>query len=356
MSDYNENEDDLVRLQRVGRFILVAILVLLAIWILRRFLPALAWAAVLAIATWPVRAWLTRKNRSELSNAILLTVTVGTLIVGPLVVILAILIAREAVVLLQAMRELRETGLATPDWVSQFPLIGGYLASWWQDYLADPDAAKRLLGRAESFGAIQWTRSLGGEIVSRSLILAFTLLTLFFAYRDGPTIINQGRIIADRLFGPSGEHLGGEAVVAVRATVNGLVLVGLAEGALLGAAYATAGLSHPVLLGFATGLLAIVPFGAPLVFVIACLALMIQSRITAAILLFLFASVVVLVADHFVRPALIGMSTRLPFLWILLGIFGGLETFGLIGLFLGPAIMAAVLALWREAAKPATVS
>ena len=64
----------------------------------------------------------------------------------------------------------------------------------------------------------------------------------------------------------------------------------------------------------------------------------------------------VLVADHFVRPALIGISTRLPFLWILLGIFGGLETFGLIGLFLGPAIMAAVLALWREAAKPATLS
>ena len=67
----------------------------------------------------------------------------------------------------------------------------------------------------------------------------------------GPTIINQGRIIVDRQFGPSGEHLGGEAVVAVRATVNGLVLVGLAEGALLGAAYATAGLRHPVLLGFA---------------------------------------------------------------------------------------------------------
>jgi predicted PurR-regulated permease PerM len=127
------------------------------------------------------------------------------LIVGPLVV-LAIQIAREAVILVQAMRELRETGLATPDWVSQFPLIGGYLASWWQDYLADPDAAKRLLGRAESLGAIQWTRSLGGEIVSRFLILAFTLLTLLFAYRDGPAIINQGRYIADRLFGPSGEH------------------------------------------------------------------------------------------------------------------------------------------------------
>jgi predicted PurR-regulated permease PerM len=110
--------------------------------------------------------------------------------------------------------------------------------------------------------------------------------------------------------------------------------------------------SHPLPLGFATGVLATVPFGAPLVYVIACVVLVMQSRTTAAVLLFLFASAVVFLADHFVRPALIGRSTRLPFLWVLLGIFGGLETFGLLGLFLGPAIVAVVLALWREGAKP----
>jgi predicted PurR-regulated permease PerM len=115
-----------------------------------------------------------------------------------------------------------------------------------------------------------------------------------------------------------------------------------------------AGVSHPVLFGVATGLLASVPFGASLVFVIACFSLIAQSRMTAAILLFVFASAVVFVADHFVRPGLIGASTRLPFLWVLLGIFGGLETFGLIGLFVGPAIMAAVLAIWRDAAEAET--
>jgi hypothetical protein len=153
----------------------------------------------------------------------------------------------------------------------------------------------------------------------------------------GHYCIDQTRIVADLLFGPAGEHLGKEAVVAVRATVNGLVLVGLAEGALLGVAYVVAGDSHPVLFGFATGLLATVPFGAPLVYVV--------SRHRR------FASAVVFIADHFVPPALIGIATRLPFLWVLLGIFGGLETFGLVGLFLGPAIMAAVLAIWREGAS-----
>jgi predicted PurR-regulated permease PerM len=337
-------------LQLFGRLVLVTLLILAAIWILRRFLPALAWAGVVALATWPAREWLVGKGMRPSGAAILLTLIVGVLIIGPLI-LLAVEMAREASVVVETVRELREVGLGTPEWVPQIPFIGTYVAAWWQDNLADADAAKELLGKAESLDLIQWTRSLGGEAVSRLMTLAFTLLALFFAYRDGPRIAKQTQTVGDRLVGPSAEHLGEEAVVAIRATVNGLVLVGLAEGAVLGAAYVVAGVNHPVLFGFATALLATVPFGAPLVVIVACFALLIQSRITAAILLFLFASAVVFVADHFVRPALIGASTRLPFLWILLGIFGGLETFGLIGLFVGPAIMAAVLAIWREGAK-----
>jgi predicted PurR-regulated permease PerM len=61
-----------------------------------------------------------------------------------------------------------------------------------------------------------------------------------------------------------------------------------------------------------------------------------------------FGLVVVFVADHAIRPVIIGGAARLPFLWVLLGILGGLETFGIIGLFLGPAIMAALISLWRD--------
>src|SRR5215472_11046481 len=210
-------------LRLFGRAFLIAILVLVAVWILRPLLPALAWAGVLALATWPAREWLIRKGMTTSGAAILLTLLVGILIVGPLIIV-AIEMAREAVVVVQTVHELKEIGLGTPAWVLQVPLLGDYVASWWRDHLADPDAAKELLGRAESLDFIHWTRSLGSEAVNRLAILAFTLLTLFFAYRDSPTIASQSRIIADRLFGPSGEHLGEEAIVAIRATVNGLVL------------------------------------------------------------------------------------------------------------------------------------
>ena len=68
----------------------------------------------------------------------------------------------------------------------------------------------------------------------------------------------------------------------------------------------------------------------------------------AAIALFAVGMVVIFVADHAIRPALIGGATRLPFLWVLLGILGGVESFGLLGLFVGPAIMAALILLWRD--------
>src|SRR2546430_12756780 len=84
----------------------------------------------------------------------------------------------------------------------------------------------QLLGRAESLDVMQWTRSLGGEAVSRLMTLAFTLLALFFAYRDGPTIAKQSHIVADRLVGPSAEPLAEEALVPVRATLNGPLLLG----------------------------------------------------------------------------------------------------------------------------------
>ena len=91
-----------------------------------------------------------------------------------------------------------------------------------------------------------------------------------------------------------------------------------------------------------------IPFGAPLIFGIAALILLAGGSVVPAIVVVAAGLVVTFVADHFVRPVLIGGTTKLPFLWVLLGILGGVETFGLLGLFLGPAVMAALMLLWRE--------
>lgn len=336
--------------QRVARTILVVAAVCAGVWMMWRFIPALAWACVLAIATWPLRERLARNGMSPTALASLLTLVVALVLVVPLIV-LGVQGARESIIIVQLVRELRQSGLGTPEWVSHLPFVGAYAASWWQQNLADAEAARELFGRAESSGLVVWTRFLGLELFSRLTVLVFTLLTLFFLYRNGPELTDQSHAISAHVLGPPGKRLGKDVVAAVRGTVNGLVLVGLGEGVLLGAAYFATGLSHPVLLGLATAALATVPFGAPLIYVICSLILFVQSSTAAAIGLLVFGSVVVFIADHFVRPILIGSSTRLPFLWVLLGIFGGLETFGLVGLFLGPAIMSVLIAMWRETAE-----
>ena len=136
-------------LQLFGRVILVTLVILAAIWILRHFLPALAWAGVVALATWPAREWLVGKGMRPSVAGSLLALVIGILIIGPLI-LLAIQMAREANVVVETLRQLREAGLGTPQWVPQIPFIGIYVASWWQDHLADADAANELLGRAES--------------------------------------------------------------------------------------------------------------------------------------------------------------------------------------------------------------
>ena len=171
-------------------------------------------------------------------------------------------------------------------------------------------------------------------------------------FKDGDLITDQLRRASARAFGPAGERIGRQMIASVHGTVDGLVLVGLGEGFILGIAYLIAGVPHPTLFGLFTAIAAMVPFGAPLVFGIAALILVTQGSIVWAIIIGVLGLVVTFSSDHFIRPTLIGNATRLPFLWVLLGILGGVEVWGLLGLFLGPALMAALILLWREWTNP----
>jgi len=103
-----------------------------------------------------------------------------------------------------------------------------------------------------------------------------------------------------------------------------------------------------VLFGALTAVAAMIPFLAPLVFGAVAVLLAMQGAVAAGVAVAIVGTIVLFIADHFVRPYIIGEGARVPFLWVLLGILGGIESFGLVGIFLGPALMAALCALWRE--------
>jgi predicted PurR-regulated permease PerM len=336
--------------QSLARLALILALAGLGIWVLHHFIPALVWAVILAIALGPLYARAERRwppGRHNILLPLLFTAAVALVFLIPLVV-LGVQAAREAHDVVAWARSFEKSGIPVPDFLGHLPFGAAQAQAWWAENLSHPAAGSELLHRFDNSSVIGVTRSLGAQIVRRVVLFGFTLVALFFLFRDGRAVAAQALTASAKLFGPRGERVARQMVASVHGTVDGLVLVGLGEGVLLGIVYYFAGVPHPVLLGALTAVAAMIPFGAPLVFGIAAAILLANGAVVPAVVVVVAGFVVTFVADHFVRPALIGGTTRLPFLWVLLGILGGVETFGLLGLFLGPAVMAALILLWRD--------
>jgi predicted PurR-regulated permease PerM len=333
----------------IARGALIAILAVLGLWVTWSFLPALVWAVVIAVAIDPL---VQRAERGPLASRPAL-IAAGFTLAFALVILIPIAIgiaqaAREAHDLAGWVMLARAQGVPPPQWLGSLPFGSAELTDWWRNNLAVPAVANHHFQMLSHTVLGARTRLIGFGLLHRLVIFAFTLLTLFFMIRDRDAIVAQARAASQRLLGPQGERIGQQALLSVRGTIDGLVLVGLGEGAVMAAVYFALGVPHPILLGFATAIAAMIPFGALVMFVIAALMLLAQGATGSAIAVIVIGLGVVFVADHFLRPVLIGSATRLPFLWVLIGILGGVETMGLLGLFVGPATMAVLVMLWRE--------
>ena len=306
--------------RQIGRTALAAFLLGLVIWVAWDFLPALAWASMIALTTWPLYvrfAALFGRQTGRSAAALLFTLLVGVVLLIPIVLLLR-QAAQDSQTILQGINQLRQNGIPVPSWVSQSPMAGEQLTIWWRSNLSDPKAVEGWLAGINSESAGTW---IGARLLDT----------------------------ADRLLGDPGERLAGKMIEAVRGTVHGTVVVAVAEGCIIGIGYLLAGVPNAFLFIVLTIAFAMLPFGAWAAFTAASVLLLAHGgSALAAAGVFGFGAFVMLVGDHFVWPKLVGGAARLPFLAALIGIFGGLQVFGLLGLFVGPVVMAAFLTVWRE--------
>jgi predicted PurR-regulated permease PerM len=319
-----------------------------AVWLLHGFIPAMLWAVVIAIATWPLRVKVAQKTRlSDKGVAAIMTVVVAVLLFFPIVYAL-IQAASDVGALTNWVMEVQKTGIAVPEWLHLIPKVGDQAVSWWSANLTDTAGLSIFLGNADNAWVKEFVHILGAQAAHRLVTLVFTIVTIFFLYEDGDDLSKKTLILIEKLTGEIGKRYGLQAAAAIRATVNGVVLVGLAEGLLIGLSYWAADAPHAAILGLSTGALAMIPFAAPLIFTGVSVVLMAQGNMVAAVSVFVFGMLVLGIGDHVARPKIIGSSVKLPFLWVLFGILGGVEVFGLIGLFIGPALMALVMMMWSD--------
>ena len=323
---------------------------LLGLFTLKTFLGALVWAGIFAIALWPLYDRAVARFPPGRHNIVLpgvFTLGVAFLFILPLGLV-GLQLASQADKAQDWLQDVRDNGLAEPAALEHLPYGQAQLDNWWQENLGNPANARKLVQQATRGHVAHVGRLVGEQLIQRLTAFVFTLVTLFFLFKEGHRLTRQMQRAATRAFGLGGERIGRQIIASVHGTVNGLVLVGLGEGVLLGIVYAIAGVPQATVLGLLTAVAAMVPFAGAVMFSLAALLLLAQGSIVWAVAVFGIGVVVTFVADHFIRPVLIGGATRLPFLWVLLGILGGVDAWGLIGLFIGPAIMAALILLWRE--------
>jgi predicted PurR-regulated permease PerM len=334
--------------QKYTNLIAALLLFFAGVFTLKEFLPALAWAAVFGIALLPwFRQLATRwpQHKRELLPGLFI-LGVVLVFVLPLVMI-AVPLAEDWHDTSQWLGQAEQNGIAPPPFLNNLP-DGSKLIELWQDKVGQPGQISTITHGAIRGGGAKVARRIGFETVHRIVLLGFMLLGLFFLLRDADSVVEQLQVGSRRAFGDAGEDIGRQIISSVHGTVNGLVLVGLGEGLLLGIAYVVAGVPDSALFGLLTAILAMVPYGATVAVLVVGGILMISGKALAAMVIVIAGAIVAFIADHFVRPTLIGGATRLPFIWVLLGILGGITAWGLVGLFIGPAIMAALILLWRE--------
>ena len=338
------------RAQNIAFGVLALGFLLLGLFTLRNFLDALVWAGIFAIALWPLYERAIARfppGRHNILMPSVFTVGVAFLFILPLGLV-GVQLASQADTAEDWLQDVRANGITEPAALEHLPFDQAQFDDWWQQNLGNPANARKLVQQATHGHVVPVGRLVGEQLIRRLTAFVFTLVTLFFLFKEGHSLTRQVKRVATRAFGLGGERVGRQIIASVHGTVNGLVLVGLGEGVLLGIVYAIAGVPQATVLGLLTAVASMVPFAGSVMFTIAALLLLLQGSIVWAIVVFVTGVIVMFVADHFIRPVLIGGATRLPFLWVLLGILGGVEAWGLLGLFVGPAIMAALILLWRE--------
>lgn len=334
----------------IARWLLLLVL-LAGVYFLSGFLvPALA-ALIIGLATWPLfqRIVAACGGRTMLAASLALIGVILVLIV-PLSLALSYAVQEASNFIAWALAANRH-GVSVPVWISSMPIFGDRLSEYWRTYLGEPHALGTLVEMVsgEHLGNIyRMVLSATGNAFQLLLNVVFMLITLFFVYKDGDRMIGQLDILGERILPSRWLRFSRVVPATVGSTVTGMSLIAVGEGVVLGLAYWIAGVPSPVLLGVVTGFMALIPGGAPLSFTLASLYLVGSGHLVAGIALFVWGTVELFIVDKTLRPRLVGGPVKLPFLPTFFGLIGGVKTMGIVGLFVGPVLMALLVAVWRE--------
>lgn len=322
-----------------------AAIVALSIWFLHGFVHGLLAASVAAIASWPLYAWFAARVRKHVGKhvtAFVFTAIITVFVLAPLVFALWALLS-ESHALFQQIAGADERGIVLPPWLQGLPLLGS-----WQTDLSSPGALLGWTRRTNATAFLGLAQSLGEFAARHLLILLFTILLLFFLYEQGESLARDFRRWLRQGIGEQAERHVDVVTRAVRASVNSMLAVGLFDGFATGLSYAVVGVPRAAVWGAIIGAIAAVPFLGYAVVAALALRTAIEGQTALALLSLALGWTVLLAGDKVVRPLVARGGIHLPFVWILMACLGGFEVLGLVGLVIGPVVLALARELWDQ--------
>lgn len=336
---------------RIDQILTLAVLTVLIVgcfFVLRPFLTALAWAAILCTTTWPLHLRLKAALRGRAGLAAAgMVVLLSLLMLAPFL-IAGVTIADNADQLVAWGRAAIAAGPPEPPaWVAGLPLVGSTASAYWASVAHDTAQLLRLLSNYLE-PMRKFALATGASLLGGLLQLALSIFIAWFMFRDGDAIVERLQAATHRIAGARGAQLAYVAGATVRGVVLGILGTALVQGVIAAIGFWIAGIDAAPLLGLLTFVLSPVPIGPPLVWIPAALWLIHGGETGWGIFLLAWGMLAVSTIDNVIKPLIISRGADLPFVLVLLGVLGGAIAFGAIGVFLGPVLLAVGYALVVE--------
>jgi predicted PurR-regulated permease PerM len=335
-------------IEQIAGLALIGAIVVGCGFVLRPFVSAILWAAILCFATWPLYELFRRWLRGRRSLAAALTTAVLSLVLIIPFVVVGLTLTDTIRSGIQWLDSKTEAGVPPPPaWLERVPLIGGRITESWSAFMADAESTM------EEWRP--WLKETGLWLLGHSVDLAkgflhlvLSVLIAFFLYRDGEGLVERLREGFQRISGDSAQRMVDVVKTTVQSVVYGVIGTALAQGIVAGIGFVIAGAPAPMLLALMTFFLSFLPFGPPVVWIGASIWLFAMGKTGWGIFMALYGLLVISVVDNFIKPIIISRGSKLSFIVMFIGVLGGVAAFGFIGIFLGPTLLAVGFSLAQE--------
>jgi predicted PurR-regulated permease PerM len=346
MNELSKPEKYRAALRILSALLLLAFIA--ALWlIVRPFVTPLLWSIILATSTWPVFLRVRRSLPAPPYLAPLCTTLILGLVLLLVIVPLPLQLAAEIAELRTHLSALDLASLKRS--LAAIPLIGPLVAHILDRALTEPlDLSSLLSEHQRAF--LSFATAAARGVLTTVVVTVAALIGSYFLYRHGESLLNQLRRILERIGGENIPRLLDTVNVTVRGAAYSVLATAVVQGLLAGIGYFVAGAPVPLLLAMVTMIFSLIPFGPPFVYIPVAAYLLFLSGLPwyHGVGLGLWGSIVVSTVDNLLRPLFISQTTKVSPILVFIGVLGGIAAFGLIGVFIGPALIAVAHWLWLD--------